>query len=158
VEDDRRHDQHEGPADRQRLSLGGGRGGEQGTGLIATFAALIVFLAFLLFAVQLTIVLYASTATTSAAFDGARVVAGSRADHGDPIAMASAERAAESRMRQELGRFGDSVRFDWSASTSQSVVLRVTGDAPRFLWPGLQHQLGLGHIDRTVRVRVETWR
>jgi hypothetical protein len=117
-----------------------------------------VFLAFLLFAVQLTVGLYASTATTSAAFDGARLVAGSRADHDDPEAMAAARRAAEARMRQELGQFGDSVRFDWSASTAQSIVLRVTGDAPRFLWSGLQHEVGLGHIDRTVTVRVETWR
>jgi hypothetical protein len=132
--------------------------GEQGTGLIATFAALVVFLAFLLFAVQLLVDLYATSATTSAAFDGARVVAGSRADHADPAALAAAERAAEARVRSELGAFGRAVTFDWSGTDADSVQLRVKGDAPRFLWPGLQHALGVDHVDRTVRVRVERWR
>jgi hypothetical protein len=132
--------------------------GESGTGLIGTFAALVVFLAFLLFAVQLLVDLYASSATTSAAFDGARVVAGSRADHPDRAALAAAERTAESRVRAELGAFGRTVTFDWSGTDGDSVQLRVQGDAPRFLWPGLQHALGVDHVDRTVRVRVERWR
>jgi hypothetical protein len=156
VEDDRGHHQHEGAADRQRLN--DRFGSDRGTGLLATYAAVVVFLAFLLFAVQLMVDEYAMTATTSAAFDGARIVAGSRVDQTDRAAVASARQQAETRMRHELGAFGRSVAFDWSASTADAVVLRVVGDAPRFLWPGLQHELGLGHVDRTVRVRIERWR
>jgi hypothetical protein len=132
--------------------------GDRGAGLIASYAGLVLFLAFLLFAVQLLVDLYATTAATSAAFDGARIVAGSRVAHPDRLAEADARRAAEDRMRSELGEFGRSVSFDWSASNDQVIVLRVVGNAPRLLWPGLQHQLGVGHIDRTVRVRVEAWR
>ncbi len=132
--------------------------GDPGTGLIATFAAVIVFLAFLLFAVQLLVDLYATTSVTNAAFDGARLVAGSRTDHGDPQAMAASRTAAEERMRDELGAFGRTVHFDWSGSDAQVVQVRLVGDAPGFLWPGLGDVAGARHIDRTVRVRVEAWR
>ena len=132
--------------------------GDDGTGLIATFAGLVVFLAFLLFAVQLLVDLYASTATTSAAFDGARLVAGSRSRHDDPAALATAEHEAESRVRSQLGAFGRMVTLDWTGTDADSVQLRVRGRAPRFLWPGLQSALGVDEVDRTVRVRVEAWR
>jgi hypothetical protein len=132
--------------------------GDAGTGLIGTIAGVVVFLAFLLFALQLLVALYATSATTSAAFDGARVVAGSRADHDDPAAIDATRAAAEARVRGELGAFGRTVQLDWAGSDADAVQLRITGDVPRFLWPGLQDALGVDHIDRTVRVRVETWR
>jgi len=132
--------------------------GETGTGLIATFAALVVFVGFLLFAVQLLVDLYASTAASDAAFDGARLVAGSRTQHDDPATTAQAERTAEARVRSELGAFGRTVTFDWRGTDAESVQLRVRGHAPRFLWPGLQSALGVDEVDRTVRVRVESWR
>ncbi len=132
--------------------------GDAGTGLIGTFAGVIVFLAFLLFTVQLLVDLYAISATTSAAFDGARIVAGSRADHRDPVAVLAIRAAAEARVRSELGTFGRSVSFDWSGSNDDAVQLRVRGDTPRFLLPGLQGAIGADHIDRTVRVRVESFR
>ena len=139
-------------APRRRLA------GHGGTGLIATFAAVIVFLAFLLFAVQLLVDLYATTSVTSAAFDGARMVAGSRTDHADPRALGASRAAAEARMRAELGAFGRTVHVDWSGSDAQVVQVRLVGDAPGFLWPGLDDVAGARHIDRTVRVRVEAWR
>jgi hypothetical protein len=132
--------------------------GEQGTGLIGTLAGVTVFLIFLLFAVQLLVDLYATSAATSAAFDGARVVAGSRTDHSDPLSEAAARSAAERRVRAELGGFGRSVRLDWSGSDADAVQLRIEGDTPRFLFPGLQRALGVDHVDRTVRVRVEAFR
>ncbi len=132
--------------------------GDRGTGLIASFAAVVVFLAFLLFAVQLLVGLYATTSVTSAAFDGARLVAGDQVDHADPVDEADARMAGDARIRSELGAFGRTAEIDWSASTDQEIVVRVQGDAPRFLFPGLQHALGTGHIDRTVEVRVEAWR
>ena len=116
---------------------------------------MLVFLVFLLFSVQLLMNLYATSAATSAAFDGARMVAGHRVAHDDSAAMSRAQNAAEDRMRSELGRFGDHVTFDWSQSDEASVTVRIRAAAPRFLLPGFGGPVGLDHIDRTVRVRRE---
>jgi len=132
-----------------------GPSAERGSGLIGTIAGVLVFLAFLLFAVQLLMNLYATSAATSAAFDGARMVAGHRVDHADPAAMARARTDAEARMRDELGRFGDRATFDWSGSDGESVAVRIRAAAPHFLLPGLGAPLGFDQIDRTVRVRLE---
>ena len=129
--------------------------GDQGAGLIGTIAGVLVFLGFLLFAVQLLINLYATSTATSAAFDGARLVAGSRTDHASPDAIARAQTEAERRMRDEVGELGDRVTFDWSGSDGDVVAVRIQGSAPRFLLPGLGGPLGFDHIDRTARVRVE---
>ncbi|MGZ4706390.1 MAG: hypothetical protein ACXWCM_16120 [Acidimicrobiales bacterium] len=134
------------------------RGRERGAGLIGTIAGVLVFLAFLLFAVQLLIDLYATSAATSAAFDGARLVAGSRTDHATPDSVARAQAEAERRMRDELGELGDRVTFDWTGSDGDVVAVRVQGPAPRFLLPGLGGPLGFDTIDRTARVRVEVAR
>ncbi|MGZ4709009.1 MAG: hypothetical protein ACXWBN_09760 [Acidimicrobiales bacterium] len=119
---------------------------------------MLVFLAFLLFAVQLLIDLYATSTATSAAFDGARLVAGSRTDHATPDSVARAQAEAERRMRDELGELGDRVTFDWTGSDGDVVAVRVQGPAPRFLLPGLGGPLGFDTIDRTARVRVEVAR
>jgi len=129
--------------------------GDHGTGLIATFAAVLVFLAFLLFAVQILVDRYATTAMTAAAFDGARMVAGARSDHTDP---AAAQVRAEAAMRDELGQFGRAMQIDWTGTDADTIQVRLRGDAPHFLLPGLAHDLGAEHLDRTVRVRVEIWR
>jgi hypothetical protein len=131
---------------------------EHGTGLISTIAGVAVFLAFLLFAVQLLMNLYATSAVTDAAWDGARHVAGARVDHSDAIAVAAAEATAEVRMRAELGRFADRVIFDWSATGVEVVSVRVRGTTPRFGLPGLSGPLRFDVIDRSVHVRVETIR
>ena len=131
---------------------------DQGTGLVATIAGVSVFLVFLLFAVQLIIGLYATSAVTSAAFDGARQVAGHRVDHSRPDAVAAAQRSAEQRMRGELGRYGQQVTFDWSGSDASTVVLRVQAPAPRVGLPGVGQLASLSHIDRLVRVRIEELR
>ena len=57
-------------------------------------AAVVVFLVFLLFAVQILIGLYGRSVVTGAAYDGARSVAGSRVDHDDPGAVARAQAGA----------------------------------------------------------------
>jgi hypothetical protein len=133
------------------------RSADRGAGLIGTLAGVSVFLAFLLFAVQLLINLYAATSLTNAAWDGARQVAGARIDHEDPSAVAEAEAEAEVRMRAELGRFADRVGFDWSGTDGESVTVHVTGTTPRFGLPGAG-AVGFDRIDRTVRVRVEVFR
>ena len=122
--------------------------GDAGTGLFSMVAAVVVFLVFLLFTVQLLVGLYGRSVVTSAAYDGASRVAGHRSS--DP---ASARADAEERVRQEVGDMN--LSFDWSASTIDTVVLRVQADNPRFAFPGFGGPLATDHIDRTVSVRVE---
>jgi len=134
------------------------RGPDSGSGLIGTIAGVLVFLIFLLFAVQLLLNLYATSAATSAAFDGARMVAGHRTEADDGVALQRARADAETRMRDELGRFGAQVTFDWSGSDANAVAVRIRGASPRVLLPGFGGPLGFDHIDRTVRVRREVVR
>jgi Flp pilus assembly protein TadG len=128
---------------------------QRGAGLVGTIAGATIFFVFLLFAVQLLIGLYATSAATSAAFDGARLVAGRRIDADDPDAVQRARADAEVRMRSELGRFGQKVRIDWTGSDGDTVVVRVQGRAPRFLFPGFDGGLPFDRVDRIARVRVE---
>jgi Flp pilus assembly protein TadG len=131
--------------------------GDDGTGLIGSVAALLVFLAMLLFAVQLLVALYTTSVVTSAAHEAARVAASGSVDQHDPAAVATARAHGEQRLRQLLGSFGDRVRLDWSWN-DDAVELRVRADAPRFGLPGLGTSTALGHVDRTVRARVEQLR
>lgn len=129
--------------------------GDAGASLVATSAGVLVFLVFLLFAVQILIGLYGRSVVTSAAYDGARSVAGARVDHDDPVAVERAQAAATARMRQQLGDVGSRASFDWSGSDADTVVLRVEADNPRFAFGGMTGPLATDHIDRTVRARVE---
>jgi hypothetical protein len=124
---------------------------ERGSGPISTWIGFVVFLGLLLFAVQSLLNLYATSVVNSVAYDAAREVAG--ADGGADV-MAQ----AEARARGLLGRFGQQVSFDWSATNDDDVVLRVRGTVPRVLLPLQRGPVALGEIDRTVRVRVERFR
>lgn len=130
--------------------------GERGAGLISTIAGLLVFLALLLFAVQTVIGLYATSLTTDAAYEGARLVAGARTDHDTSPAPEDARVAAERSVREQLGAFGDDVELDWSATTWDEVALTVRAATPAFLWDSLRGTGG--RVERTVRVRVERFR
>ena len=129
--------------------------GDRGTGMIGSMAAVVVFLVFLLFAVQLLFGLYSRSVVTGVAYDGARAVAshGSQRDGGPGSPTARAR--AEDRMRQQLGPSGQQASFDWSASDADRVALRVQVDAPRFLSQRTLGALATDHIDRTVTVRIE---
>ena len=129
--------------------------GDDGTGLIGAIAGFTVVLALALFAVQVLLNLFTTSAVTDAAHDGARRVAGARVDHADPLAVTAARTDAERTIRDLLGAYGERVSIDWSASTADEVVVRVRGEAPRVLLPGLAGPVGLDRVDRTVRVRVE---
>jgi Flp pilus assembly protein TadG len=126
--------------------------GDRGTGLVSTVAGLLAFLAFLLFAVQLLLNLYAASTLTAAAGDAARLVA-ARGAARDPAGLARAEAYA----RGLLGRFGDDATFTWEVD-ADSVRLRVQADPPRVLLPVLGGALGFDHIDRTVEARIEELR
>ena len=130
---------------------------DRGAGLISTIASVLVFLAFLLFAVQTLFALYTRSMVTDAAHEAVRRAAGARVDHADPAAVTAARADAESQARRLLGRFGDEVELDWSASTGDTVALTVRAEPPSFLWAALRGPWS-GIVERTVTARVEVAR
>lgn len=131
-----------------------GQVGERGTGLIGTVAGVTAFLFLLLFAVQVTVSLYARSTTDAAGYDAARAVASSTVDHDDPAAVAEAARRAEEQFRSLLGRRGEDAMLDWEVE-DHHVRLRVVLDAPSILPTGIRDTAGLRRIDRTFVVRIE---
>ncbi len=127
---------------------------DRGGGLVGTVAGISVFLAFLLFAVQLLVNLYSASVLTSAAYDAARQVAVAGAFPPAPSALG----AAEERARELIGARGGDAVLTWDLSDPDVVALRVQMDNPRFLLGGLDGALGFDTIDRTVRVRLEQGR
>ena len=117
--------------------------GEEGTGLIASLAGLLAFLALLLFAVQTLVALHTRSVVTDAAYEGARAVAGARVDHTDPVAVAEAQADASEKVRRLLGRFGEKVELDWSGTTDETVSLTVPS-APAGLPVGGAARAGRG--------------
>ncbi|CAN5583853.1 hypothetical protein BH20ACT2_BH20ACT2_24970 [soil metagenome] len=132
--------------------------GDIGSGLIPSIAGVVVFLACLLFAVQLLFNLYATSAVTSATYDAAREVAGAAIDHRDRDAVVQASLDAERNARRILGGYSSRIDFEWVSLGPDEVELRVQADNPRFLWAAIDGPLGFDEIDRTVTVRVEKFR
>lgn len=133
-----------------------GRRGEAGAGILGTVLGAGVFLLLLLFAVQVLVGLYATSVVTAATYDAAKSVAG--ADVGEsPLAKADAERTAQA----QLGDFGRRVSFQWGEvdedgdSLVDVVLLSARAPRPSFLPRSLLGGVGLGDIERTVRVRLE---
>jgi hypothetical protein len=126
---------------------------ERGAGLLSTAAGVLVFLMFLVFAVQLLFGLYASSTVTAIANDAAQRAATRSAPPLDTI---------EADARRSLGRVGDQARFTWTTEDADgdgeadTVALRVVAPLPRFVPPSLGG-LGLDDIDRTVRARLEAF-
>lgn len=123
-------------------------GDERGAGLVGSLVGVTVFLVLLLFAVQLALNLYATTAVSSIAFDAAREVAGSEGGSGS-----TAE--AEARARRLLRRFeegGGTLDFAWDTSRDDVVLLRVVAERPSLL-PNVSFPFQ--RVTRTVSVRWE---
>lgn len=139
----------ERPHSRRRWKRAPEVGGEEGTGLIASVVGLAVFLSLLLFATQILFDLYARSAVTAAAFDAARIVAGS-----DAGATPASEAAAENGARATLGAYGRDAAFTWDVTADQ-VALSVRVHDRSVLPAGLGRPLGLDQVDRTVVVRRE---
>lgn len=115
-----------------------------------------MFLAFLLFAVQIVMGLYATSTVTAVGYDAARRVASGDVDHRDPSAVAQAEARAEGQARRQLGRFGQGVAFDWRGSDDGTVRLHLHATVPRTAFGRLvSRPIGLDVVDRTITVRVE---
>ncbi|MGH9064268.1 MAG: hypothetical protein ACRD0L_09930 [Acidimicrobiales bacterium] len=128
---------------------GGRLRGQAGTGLIASVVGVAVFLTLLLLAVQVLFDLYARSAVGSAAFDAARIVAGS-----DAGATPAARADATTDARGVLGRYGSRATFAWQVEPD-AVELTVSVDNPSLLPAFLSGPLGLDHVERTVVVRRE---
>jgi hypothetical protein len=109
----------------------------------------LVILVLLLLAVQVLFDLYAHSAVSAAAFDAARVVAGSDAG-GTPTSQSQAELDA----RRELGAYGERATFDWAVDGDE-VRLAVRVRNPSVLPTALAGPLGLDTVDRSVIVRRE---
>lgn len=117
--------------------------GERGAGVFSSVFGVSFFLVFLLFAVQLLWGLYATTVVTAAAYDAGRTAART----GD--AGAGAARFAST--------VGD---YDATASVAvgeEVVVVTVSGTNPTLLPERWARQLPFGSIERTVRIRRETF-
>ena len=126
---------------------------ERGTGAVSSVVGVTVFLAMLFFAVQVLYNLYATSVVTAAAFDAARVVAGS-----DGASDPGAREEAWERACQVMGRYCERVDPDWSQSTDDVVVLHVVAENPNLLMRGLGAVAPFQTVDRTIRVRVERLR
>jgi hypothetical protein len=127
-------------------------GGDDGAGLLSTVAGVVVFLVFLLFAVQLLFGLYATSTVNAVANDAAVRAAAADAP---PLAV------IEGQARDNLGQVGDTATFRWSDDDADrdgepdTVVLEVVARPPRFVPPSIGGAIGLDEIRRTVRVRLE---
>ena len=121
---------------------------ERGSGVVGSLVGVTVFLTLLLFAVQLALNLYSTTAVSSIAFDAAREVAGSNGGSASTI-------EAERRARELLRRFeseGGTLDFEWNTSRDDVVLLRVVAERPSLL-PNISFPFQ--RVARTVTVRWE---
>jgi len=119
---------------------------DAGAGLISSVAGVLVFLAFLLFAAQILVHLFATSFVNAAAFDAARLASGS--------AGVSAS-AAESHGRGVLGSFASRVSvFDVDIAPEQ-VRVHVRATSPALLPAAFGRIAGVASIDRNVVLRRE---
>jgi hypothetical protein len=131
------------------------RSPDDGVGLISSAAGILVFLVFVLFAVQLLFGLYASSTVTAVANDAALRAATSASPDVARI---------EADARRTLGRIGDEATFTWATDDADgdgdddTVVLEVVAHPPRFIPRSIGGALGLDDVRRTVRVRQEEFR
>lgn len=123
-----------------------------GAGLISSAAGVMVFLVFLMFAVQLLFGLFASSAVTAVANDAVQRAATQGAP---PLEIIEAE------ARDNLGQVGDRATFRWRTEdidgdgTIDTVVLEVVATPPRLVPTSVGSAAGFGEVRRTVRARIE---
>lgn len=116
---------------------------------MATTTGVTVFVVLLLLAVQVLFNLYATSAVTAAAFDGARLAAGRGG--GDRA-------AAEAQVHEVLGEYSRRPGFalTWGDDPAgEDVILTVRASNPGFLPRAVRVPMGFDTIERTVRVRIE---
>jgi hypothetical protein len=120
--------------------------GEAGAGLVSSLAGVMVFLAFLLFAAQILVHLFASSYVNAAAFDAARLASGA----GD---VSPGE--AEAHGRSVLGAYAQRLDAFDVQRTEEQVTVRVRVRSPALLPRTFGRIIGAEAIDRTVTLRRE---
>lgn len=117
---------------------------EAGVGLVSSLAGIMVFLAFLLFAAQILVHLFATSYVNAAAFDAARLASGS----GN---VSAAE--AQAHGANVLG-MGDRATFAVNVGEDQ-VMVNVTARSPALLPRVFGRVFGTESIQRSVTLRRE---
>jgi hypothetical protein len=122
--------------------------GDAGTGVVAMWGALLVFLLFLFFAVQLLYGLYATTTVTAVVND-----AGQRA----AAAGGAGQEGITADLARDLGGIDSDPEIRWSDDdcADGTIDLGVSVDPPRFLPSAISDVAGIGTIEREVHVRCE---
>jgi hypothetical protein len=130
---------------------------DRGVGMVPTAAGFLVFLVFLLLAVQVLYGLYATTTVRGALNDAASRAANGVAGESDLARLADdAERS--------LGPMGERTTIllrledDDADGVPDVVVGSALANPPRFVPPPLGGVAGLDDIDLSVRVRIERFR
>lgn len=138
------------------MTRGGPTTAERGTTMLGTSAGFVVFLLLMFAAVQILFNLYATSIVTAAAHDAASAVAG--LDAADDRCAAAAD--AEARFVEALGDYGQAGHAElfWDCIDPDIVTVRVVAEHPTFLPAHLAGLVDLGHLDRTIVVRVERFR
>lgn len=127
------------------------RSDETGTGLLGSVVGVTIFLVLLLFAVQLALNLYATSAVSAVAFDAARTVAASDGTSGDAASAEEHARSILDRYEQRGGRLA----FDWDLAREDVVVLHVVAERAPLL---ASLRFPFQRVERTVTVRWERFR
>ena len=128
--------------------------GERAVGVLSTVFGLTFFLAFLLFATQLSLRLYESSLLGSDAYRAARVVAADRVQKGGPDAIAA---AIASQTIYLANRYqADRPEIRWGDPAGDDVVVSVTIHPHGELLAGLDGLLGVSTLHRTARVHRES--
>lgn len=126
---------------------------ESGT-VVNAPAALLMFLGFLLLAVQISLHLFAVSTSTSVMFDVARKVAAG-ADSGSYTCDMAREEVARRlggwSADLDIGCRGD-------APPADAITVTVTGPSPAQVLAGFSSLTGLDTFDRQVQVRTERFR
>ena len=127
--------------------------GTRAAGLLSAVFGLAFFLAFMLFATQISVRLYASATITDDAYRAARIVAGGSVQRQGPDGVAAAVEAQTARLRDRYGALAPEIA--WGPLDGDQVVLTLTVFPHGELIGGLDGLLGFDSIQRTVRVHRE---
>lgn len=119
---------------------------ESGVGLISSVAGLTAFLAFVLFAAQVLVHLFATSYVNAAAFDAARLASG---------AAGISEGAARAHGLQVLGPYASRVSTFAVVVDAHHVTVHVEADSPGLLPRAFGRVVGTSSIDRRVTLRRE---